>query len=300
MGGLMVSIDKGANYVRVNREITILNHDTFLDSLLEADFRNPFCLDMGRIKYIDSTGIGSLISLERYYDERNIRFALILSPSLKTIFHKCRLDRHFQVVDRHDQMEADGESSGARLFYDVFTPETSSVGKMVDRLLQDLKECDLGDELVDEIVVAMDEAFTNAMLETVKTTGEMLDTYAIDPVSQTKKSITVIWEITHSAFSATIIDRGSGLSLEEVLAASPDPHDEHYVEQLADHQEKNRVSVRVNGRPIEVKRLGAGMKIIMTYMDSLEIDLIDTETGLSGEKRALTVGTILNMQKHFA
>ena len=64
-----------------------------------------------------------------------------------------------------------------------------------------------------------------------------------------------------------------------------------------ENSEKDRLKVRINGNEILLNGIGAGIKIILTFMDTLTIDLIDKKDIVSDSVTKFTDGTILNMQR---
>jgi hypothetical protein len=64
-----------------------------------------------------------------------------------------------------------------------------------------------------------------------------------------------------------------------------------------ENTEKDRLKVRINGSEIILNGIGAGIKIILTFMDTLTIDLIDKKNIVSDSVTKFTDGTILNMQR---
>ncbi len=56
--------------------------------------------------------------------------------------------------------------------------------------------------------------------------------------------------------------------------------------------------LRINGKPVEVKRFGAGLKIILSFMDKITIDYIDKEAIVTKKISGATQGTILTMVRY--
>ena len=57
-------------------------------------------------------------------------------------------------------------------------------------------------------------------------------------------------------------------------------------------------SIRINGEEIPLRGIGAGLKIILSFMDSVTIDLIDKEKILTVQVTEHTDGTIFNMKRN--
>ena len=156
------------------------------------------------------------------------------------------------------------------------------------------KWLNLSNEEIDEIVLSMDEALTNAIQETIR--KEHI--YSIHYGPETR-DITVMYIITMDEFEAVIIDQGKGLDLQESIKKTPDKTSSNYFDQIAKYSSKAEkgLSVRVNGQQISLKGIGAGLKIMCAFMDSITIDLIDKEKMISDTVSKVTDGTILSMHR---
>ena len=55
--------------------------------------------------------------------------------------------------------------------------------------------------------------------------------------------------------------------------------------------------MRLNGREIPLRGIGAGLKIILNFMDAVTIDMIDKECVLSQSVSESSDGTIFNMKR---
>jgi anti-sigma regulatory factor (Ser/Thr protein kinase) len=178
-------------------------------------------------------------------------------------------------------------------FLDSFIAETSIVPRVIDRLISDLRQAGYAQGDIDEIVLSMDESITNAVQETInknRSRSDMGDT----------RDITIRYTISREAFDATIIDHGKGLDLFNIMNTLPDNESRNYHEQIriyASESEKNRIKIRLNGTEIPLHGIGAGLKIILNFMDAVTIDLIDREKIVSTSVSENTDGTILNMKR---
>lgn len=65
----------------------------------------------------------------------------------------------------------------------------------------------------------------------------------------------------------------------------------------ATESEKSKIKVRLNGEEIPLRGIGAGLKVILNFMDAITIDLIDKEKILSQSVSEHTDGTIFNMKR---
>lgn len=180
-------------------------------------------------------------------------------------------------------------------YIDSFSADTITVPTVINQLLTDLNELNYPHEEIDEIVLSMDEALTNAIQETIR--KEHI--YSIHYGPETR-DITVMYIITIDEFEAVIIDQGRGLDLQESIKKTPDKTSSNYFDQIAKYSSNKAekgLSVRVNGQQISLKGIGAGLKIMCAFMDSITIDLIDKEKMISDTVSQVTDGTILSMHR---
>jgi anti-sigma regulatory factor (Ser/Thr protein kinase) len=179
-------------------------------------------------------------------------------------------------------------------FLDSFKADTAIVPEVIDRLITDLKKSRYPQEEVDEIILSMDEAITNAVQETIST---LQKEYAFTSPS---REITVRYTICPREFDATVIDHGKGLDINKMVHKIPDSTSSMYHEQIFDYIKNADIlnlKVRLNGNEIKLNGIGAGLKIILSFMDSVSIDLIDKKTILAESVTEFTDGTILNMRR---
>jgi anti-sigma regulatory factor (Ser/Thr protein kinase) len=182
-------------------------------------------------------------------------------------------------------------------FLDSYSASTSVVPKVINRLIEDLNKIHYNQDEIDEIVLSMDEAITNAIQETMKKNKNLNEEYdeSID-----RRDITIRYTITGNEFDATIIDHGKGLDIFNIFQSIPDCQSQNYQNQIisyATESEKSKIKVRVNGEEVPLRGIGAGLKIILNFMDSITIDLIDKEKVLSSCVSEHTDGTIFNMKR---
>jgi anti-sigma regulatory factor (Ser/Thr protein kinase) len=182
-------------------------------------------------------------------------------------------------------------------FLNSYSANTSVVPEVIERLILDLKQTSYNQDEIDEIVLSMDEAVTNAIQETLKTNEKTFRKASTEDL----RDITVRYTITSDIFDATIIDHGKGFDIFNILNSTPRAGTKNYINQIisyATESEKCRIKVRLNGREIPLRGIGAGLKIILNFMDAVTIDMIDKETVLSNSVTEHTDGTIFNMKRN--
>ncbi len=181
-------------------------------------------------------------------------------------------------------------------FLDSFSADTSVVPRVIKKLISDLNDLRYQQDEIDEIVLSMDEAVTNAIQETLKKNRiSPLLTNTVD-----RRDITIRYTITSREFDATIIDHGKGLDIFNIFNSVPDSKSGNYQDQIisyATESEKSKITIRINGKEVPLRGIGAGLKIILNFMDSITIDLIDKEKVLSTFVSEHTDGTIFNMKR---
>lgn len=179
-------------------------------------------------------------------------------------------------------------------FLDSFRADTAIVPEVIDRLIRDLKVAKYPQEDVEEIILSMDEAITNAVQETINT---MHDKFI---QSRNNREITIRYTICQNEFDATIIDHGKGLDINKMLDKIPNSNSCRYYDQIfnyIDNAKNDRLKIRVNGQEVRLNGIGAGIKIILSFMDSVSIDLIDKKSVIADSVTQFTDGTILNMRR---
>ncbi|MCX8122715.1 MAG: ATP-binding protein [Spirochaetes bacterium] len=179
-------------------------------------------------------------------------------------------------------------------YIDSYSATSGTVPQVIDRLLTDLKDMNYPKEEIEEIILSMDEALTNAIQETIRKEHNLNIPYDPD-----MREITVMYIVMPDEFEAVIIDHGKGLDLQESIKKTPDKHSLDYFEQITRYSFDKELGlhVRVNGQQISLKGIGAGLKIMCAFMDSITIDLIDKEKIVSDTVTPVTDGTILTMRR---
>ena len=179
------------------------------------------------------------------------------------------------------------------VFIGSFVAKTSIVAEIINELNQDLLKMEYPQEEIFEITIAMDESVSNAVKATIENT----------PEASKKLYITVRYNITETEFDATIIDRGKGLDFIKTLNTTPHSKSNNYRNQLMDYtadeaDEKNlRSTLTINNENVSLKGVGAGLKIILSYMDSVFIKYLDKKEVIASNVSESTDGTIFNMKR---
>jgi anti-sigma regulatory factor (Ser/Thr protein kinase) len=178
-------------------------------------------------------------------------------------------------------------------FLDSFIASTSIVPEIIDRLMSDLIKMDYPREEIDEIILSMDESITNAVQVTLNRNEQA------QPVAENRK-ITIRYTVYENEFDATIIDHGTGLDFIKIISSTPDIHSRNNHDQIisyATESEKSKLTIRVNGVEVPLRGIGAGLKIILSFMDSVLIEYIDKKTVLSSNVTDTTDGTIFSIKR---
>jgi anti-sigma B factor antagonist len=92
----------GVTLVEVDGELTVSNRERFKQVVLErvAAGEQKFLMDFGESSYIDSTGLGALVSLSRKIREAGGRLRLAgLNEDLRTLFELTKLNTVFDIAD---------------------------------------------------------------------------------------------------------------------------------------------------------------------------------------------------------
>jgi anti-sigma regulatory factor (Ser/Thr protein kinase) len=181
-------------------------------------------------------------------------------------------------------------------FINSYSASTAVVPEVIEHLISDLKKYDYKQSEIDEIVISLDEAITNAIRETMEI--NLCARQAGDCFETT--DLTVRYTVTNDVFDATIIDHGKGLDIFKKLNLTPQADSDNYLNQIvlyATESERRKLKVRLNGREIPLRGIGAGLKIILNFMDTISIDLIDRQLVVAQSVTEHTEGTIFNMKR---
>jgi len=175
-------------------------------------------------------------------------------------------------------------------FLGSFAACTSIISEIVDRLIQDLSKMEYSKEEIDEIAISMDESVTNAVQATMENTKE----------NSKKLYITIRYAVSETEFDATVIDHGTGFDLHKTLNSTPDNKSADYYNQImtyAAHTEKSKSILKINNKNVALKGVGAGLKIILNFMDSVSIEYFDKEEMIASKVSNSTDGTIFKMKR---
>lgn len=189
------------------------------------------------------------------------------------------------------------EHINERKFLESYSASTEVVPEVVTKLMEDLEALNLPKEERDEIILSMDEAITNAIQETLRKNQDT----ASPSASKGHRDITIRYILNDEEFEATIIDHGKGLDIFNIIKDLPDCSSCFYENQIigyATESERNKIKITLNGKQVPVKGIGAGLKIILNFMDNVTIDLIDREKIISDSVSSHTDGTIFNMRRN--
>ncbi|HOJ58998.1 MAG TPA: STAS domain-containing protein [bacterium] len=85
-----------------------------LDKAIEEGARE-ITLDMSRIDYIDSFGIGVVVKTKSMVDEKKGRLKVIANPTLQNLFQKCHLDDYFDVRVKEETAPEDEDNDSGSL-----------------------------------------------------------------------------------------------------------------------------------------------------------------------------------------
>jgi len=281
-----------ANRIRISGSMDIFCAER-VKAAIEQRAAGHLTLDMRHVRYLDSAGLGVLISLYKECKLRGAAFAVIPSDPVKRVLAISNLDTLF-IPERQSE-----EQPAAIQYYDCLESDTKLLSSLIDRLFTDLAEAGYCEEEAQEIVAAFDEAATNAMFETIRETNEMLNIFLLPNAEKPPKIVVVCWKITQDSFSATVVDHGSGLDITREGQLAPDTRmgKEGYLQRVGEHQHECNLQVNVNGEAVELKRLGMGLKIMTSLMDNVHITLIDPYTMISDAVSGDTMGTILTLHR---
>lgn len=97
-----ISDVEGVTLVEVDGELTVANRERFKQVVLGqvAGGERKFVMDFGESSYIDSTGLGALVSLSRKIREAGGQLRLVgLNEDLRTLFELTKLNTVFEIAD---------------------------------------------------------------------------------------------------------------------------------------------------------------------------------------------------------
>mgnify|MGYP003574887511 CR=1 FL=1 len=104
--GFQVSQREGVTLVEVEGQLIVGNRQELKQKVLEEleKGERKFVVDFERTGYIDSSGLGVLVSLSKKIREKGGELRLAnLNEDLRTLFELTKLDTLFQIADSRDQ-----------------------------------------------------------------------------------------------------------------------------------------------------------------------------------------------------
>jgi anti-sigma B factor antagonist len=96
----------GAVRARLGGELTIANRQELRQTVLEELERGErrFLIDFSETGYVDSSGLGVLVSVSKKIREQGGELRLAnLNDDLKTLFELTKLDTLFQIADTRER-----------------------------------------------------------------------------------------------------------------------------------------------------------------------------------------------------
>lgn len=102
---LEIQYQNGGVCIKAIGDLIITNANQLqskLDETIEAGTA-VVTLDLSRVDYIDSFGIGVVVKSKSEVDKRQGRFKVVVNPSLQNLFHKCHLDDYIDLETMPDE-----------------------------------------------------------------------------------------------------------------------------------------------------------------------------------------------------
>jgi len=158
-------------------------------------------------------------------------------------------------------------------FSHSYHASTAIVPEVIGRLISDLKNYGYAQPEIDEIVLSLDEAITNAIQVTLEINRENPEARDFADL----RDITIRYTVTDDTFDATVMDRGKGFNIFNILSSTPRIGSANYINQIisyASDSEQAKIKFRMNGEEVPLHGIGAGLKIILNFMDTVTIDFI--------------------------
>lgn len=108
--GFSIEHEDGVTVVDVEGELIVGNRRELKEEVLSrlAEGDSKFLLDFARTSYIDSSGLGVLVSLSKKIREEGGQLRLAgLDEDLQTLFELTKLDTLFQISESRNEALAD-------------------------------------------------------------------------------------------------------------------------------------------------------------------------------------------------
>ena len=102
--GLANEISSNEDHILIamTGELTIHTAPDFHKSLLEFDSTpdGHWVFDLGKITYIDSAGVGTLVDIFRRSKKNGSRMSLVgMNPQVRSVFEITKLDKFFPIFE---------------------------------------------------------------------------------------------------------------------------------------------------------------------------------------------------------
>jgi anti-sigma B factor antagonist len=105
-----ISSQEGVTIVEITGQLIVGNRQELKDDVLKLldDGSRKFLIDFRDTAYIDSSGLGVLVSLSKKIREKGGEMRLSnLNEDLRTLFELTKLDTLFHIADSRDQALVD-------------------------------------------------------------------------------------------------------------------------------------------------------------------------------------------------
>ena len=173
-------------------------------------------------------------------------------------------------------------------FLGSYAANTSVVSEVIGKLIKDLSKVGYSEEETFEIAISMDETISNAIKATIENEKQTAETLYI----------TIRYVVSETEFDATIIDHGSGFDFAQTLSDTPNSASDDYHDQIMNYGiRKDKSTSSMVNKGISLKGIGAGLKIILNFMDSVSVDYIDKKDIIASNVTESTDGTIFNIKR---
>lgn len=106
----IINFDETEKYfvARISGDIDAYHSATFKQKLMEHldnISKHIVVLDLSEVQYIDSAGLGSMVSLIKESKKRNKEIVLVsLQKQIKKIFEMTKLDKIIRIVDTIEEL----------------------------------------------------------------------------------------------------------------------------------------------------------------------------------------------------
>jgi len=102
--GFQVNKQDGVTVVDVEGQLIVGNRQELKQKVLEENGERKFVIDFSNTGYIDSSGLGVLVSLSKKIREQGGELRLAsLNEDLRTLFELTKLDTLFKISDSKEE-----------------------------------------------------------------------------------------------------------------------------------------------------------------------------------------------------